>query len=236
MGGIAFIQLTPRWHQSLQSLQELLAAPSTHRFLVLSAGVVILLLSLKWAFEQIALLRGVEFNDFSKAYPGRPPSDPEKIAKRNAAIAAYRKNAWGSLFRAMATLILFGFVVPTLMFFAAANYYSWFDASGAPFLDLSTQQPVQHLQGSGLMLFIASQIAKGSLMDVLEVFHLDLGSVTNNPRDVAFSAGVLVFRTVTGIFAAVLGVFAWKALRINFMLAQPAPTPPATPAQPGAHK
>lgn len=236
MGGIAFLELTPRWRQSLQSIQELAVAPSTHRFVVLAVGVIILLLSLRWAFRQIALLRGVEFNDFVKAFPGRAPQDPERIKKRNEAIAAYRNHRWLGLFRSLTALILFGFVIPTVMFYAAANYYSWFDASGSPFLDAATDQPVQQVTASGVWLFIVSQIAKGSLMDVFEVFHLDVGAITNNPHDVAFSAGVLVFRTITGIFATVVGVFVWKALWINFTLPEPgtAPQPGIKPPAQGA--
>ncbi len=213
---------------------EFLLSPVMQRLYVLAVGFLTLVASTWWAFQQLDLLRGVEFGDFEKAFPGKPPQRAKAIAKRNAEITAYRAEKWRSLLLSFATLFFCGFIIPAALFYIASNHYawltgshySWFDSEGTPFL--RHEKEIARPSSVELALFILGQILKGSLTDFLEVFKIEIGEVTNNPANVVFSFCVFVFRSLMGVFMTVSLVFVWRALRINRMLRKEGQASPAT--------
>lgn len=112
-------------------------------------------------------------------------------------------------------MILFGVVIPGSLLIVIAWNQDWFMPGELVFLVSGEPSPAQNLSVVELFLFAVDQALRGGLTDLFEVFGLSIGSVSNNPGNVAFSSLVLGFRVLCGaVTVGLIALFARVAFGI----------------------
>jgi hypothetical protein len=103
-------------------------------------------------------------------------------------------------------LLIFGLCVPTIGLFLFSAHYSWFDTSGVAFVDLHEKTPMHIVDTLTLIVFVFNQITHSALLDLPEIFELNVGQIDSNPSNIWFSTVIFLFHTVITIFTAALGL------------------------------
>ncbi|MBX3496361.1 MAG: hypothetical protein KF769_08980 [Parvibaculum sp.] len=156
------------------------------------------------AYRAKKKLTQIQNKAVSFSFPGPDPSKEDTIAKRKKELGRRVTDELLPFRDAMWRLLLAGFVVPTVVFTFGAVNYAWFDPFGLPYFDRFSGQPVYSTDGISVTLFIVNQFSHGALFDVLEVFHMDISTVSNNPNNWWFSSAVLLYRTMVSAFVVAL--------------------------------
>lgn len=163
----------------------------------------------------IAMRQVRDLNDVRESHLGLVPRSYR--GRRGARVSNYVRAKWRRIGVKLALLFAYGYAGTAAIFYLVSRLYFWFDPSSSAFLDSAGAAVFQPAEVP-LWQFVLDQVFKGSLNDVAEVFKMNWSSVTNNPTNFYYSAGVLLFRSVIGIFTATLLILFWRGLKINIRL------------------
>ena len=216
--------LQARWVEA----EPVLTSDAAMRLYVLIAGVITLALSILIAYRLMARLQTVEEATFSYKRRGPRATRPETIERLRNELLAFRKKMWRDYLYLLAVFVICGFIIPSLALFFGGAFYDWFDPAGKAFITLSSNQIVPHPQRLDIASFVVNELTHGTLMDFLEVFHIEMGRIINNPDNYTFSLAVFLYRSFVGTFAFALLFFIRRAAVIAWRM------PPASELVPSA--
>lgn len=200
------------------------------RIYVLAVAFIILAGSIHLAYRTMSDLRKIELGEFAFRQRGRKARKPKAIAELRKRIEKFRAKRWRFFLTRLAALLVFGFAVPSICLYLCGAYYDWFDATHRAFVSLHSGETVPAPRPAILICFVINQLSHGTMMDLLEVFHLDFGQVANNPDNYAFSLAVFLYRSFVGTFAVVLLFFIRRAVLVLWQLEPIENLLPASPA------
>lgn len=172
---------------------QLITSEMAQRLYVVSLSAGVLLASLRRAYNHKAILDEITETYFEVSFPGRVPTNPKSIHKRDIREAEIRHVRVVALWRRLAELVVLGVVVPSAFLGAATIWYDWFDPSQSPLVLQGSGEPVRAPPTQQLIMYIADQILRGGLFDFFEVFNFNIASLTNNTRAYAYSTGLVFF-------------------------------------------
>lgn len=188
------------------------------RLYVLLGAMTFLVASVIYAYRLMAELRHVELDAFTVKPRGRKPMKPESVERARERLLAFRQSMWCNYGKLLAVFIICGFLIPSVGLFFAGVYYNWFDPAGIAFVSLNDNSPVTNPEIWATAKFVANQLSHGALMDFLEIFHIDLGEIANNPDNYFFSGSVFLYRTFVGTFAFAMLFFLRRAIVIAWRI------------------
>ncbi|HEY4345931.1 MAG TPA: hypothetical protein VGN05_16390 [Parvibaculum sp.] len=205
------------------------------RLYVVVAALAILVGSIYLAYRMMSELRKIELGEFAFRQRGRKPRTQKSIDTLRERIKEFRARRWRFFLTRLAALLVFGFIIPSTGLYLSGAYYDWFDATHHAFVAIHGGDVVAAPRPMILLAFVFNQLSHGTMMDFLEVFHVDFGQVVNNPDNYAFSLAVFLYRSFVGTFAVVLLFFIRRATLILWRLEPienllPAPRTAAIPA------
>ncbi|MGB3808968.1 MAG: hypothetical protein WA943_02665, partial [Parvibaculum sp.] len=151
------------------------------RLYVIAFAFIILGDSIYLAYRMMSDLRKIELGEFAFRQKGRKPRTQKAIDNLRERIKDFRAQRWRFFLTRLAALLVFGFVVPSIGLYLSGIYYDWFDTSQHAFVSISSGEIVAAPRPAILTCFVLNQLSHGTMMDLLEVFHVDFGQITNNP-------------------------------------------------------
>lgn len=216
--------LQARWLE----VEPTLTSEFAMRIYVLLAGVVTLGLSILIAYRLMARLQTVEEATFTYKRRGPKATRPETIERLRNELLTFRKKMWRDYLYLLAVFVICGFIIPSLALFFGGAFYDWFDPAGKAFVALNGNEIVSHPHTLDIASFVINELTHGTLMDFLEVFHIEMGKIINNPNNYTFSLAVFLYRSFVGTFAFALLFFIRRAVVIAWRM------PPASELVPSA--
>lgn len=206
--------LAARWREAEPHLTSDFAI----RLYVGLGGLLILGLSIWIAYHLMARLKTVEEAAFIYKRRGPKATRPETIERLRKELEDFRKKMWRNYFTLLTVFLILGFLIPSLGLLFGGAFYDWFDPAGKAFVTVTGNRIVDHPKFYDLAWFVFNELGHGTLMDFLEVFHIETGHIINNPNNYAFSFAVFLYRSFVGTFAFALLFFVRRAVVIAWRM------------------
>lgn len=201
-------------HSDWDALQTYALSQTAQRYYVIIGLGILLFFSVWYAVKQMRYLRDIDLEaELEKNYPGPRPTTPDGRNKRKQQLDDFRNKKWKLIRSRLYRFVTLGLFVPSTSFFFVSLYYGWFDSNSIPFVDSMSGEQLTYGSPSQIFIFVVDQFAKGAIMDILEVFRIDIGILTNNPQDIYFTVIVLAYRLFIGVFTATILLFLYRAFR-----------------------
>lgn len=137
-------------------------------------------------------------------FRGRPPSKASSVLARVNTITKRTLDSTRTFISGFISLLVYGIVVPSVIFIAVLMNYAWFDPAGAAFMRDAGGEVIRNIEFNQAAVFVINQISHSLLLDVPEVFALDISPLVNNAENTAFSSVVIFFRLTVTSFALFL--------------------------------
>lgn len=185
--------------------------------LYISFGSAMIFVGALWiAWAQIRYLHELNLvREMELRIPGPLPIKVEAIERRRDRVEAFRQNKWRTVWRRVWLLLTAGVAVPTVGLCLVAFYSDALLPGSVIFEDRSSGALVSHASHIDLVLFVLSEMSKGALLDVIEVFQCEFGGVTNNSANVFFGMLLVGYRAIVGVTASTFVAFLLLATRFE---------------------
>ncbi|MBS0275563.1 MAG: hypothetical protein JSR55_14545 [Proteobacteria bacterium] len=182
----------------------------------LTLGIFALLAILGWqAWKLENWFNNLEIEDFRKR--GKPTT-PQGLDKRIEEAAGFRWKQLRKTALNLLMLLLLVVVIPTYMFFSIVQNYPRLAPGHIGFI--VSGQLAGSLTSEQTKAFTSTQFVRGTLLDTVEIFDVDIASIDYRRTDIPITMAVFVYRVFIGLFAA--GFFL-GALRFAFLLIRETP-------------
>ena len=175
------------------------------RVYAVAMAVAVLAASFWFAQRQRGWLMGLEPGKFRSLLP-RPQAQAQKfqIQKQLAKLHAFKQSKVLSAFGSLGLLILFGFVVPSVLIGASIAWYRWFDPSGHLLVG-NGARPLGAPSLPQTFWFVVSQMSlgvAGSPASVAGFFGAHIAAVSFDRSNPVSVLAVLGYRYFVGAFGA----------------------------------
>ncbi|MDR3499905.1 MAG: hypothetical protein P4L72_11845 [Parvibaculum sp.] len=212
------IDRTKIWGLALSAwsaVEPVLTSETAMRIYVLAVGAAILIWALYQAYLEHKFLDGISVDDFTKRFPGPRPKDP---GVQQARLKAYRAEKWKEIWSRLRWLAACGFVLPILFLCATSYFYNWFDGTHTAFVNLETHNEVRDVTVGDVTQFVGDQILGATALDFFEVFHVEIGNLTNDGRNYLFSGVVFGLRSFISIYLGAIFLYLSRVALIMWQL------------------
>jgi hypothetical protein len=189
---------------------RILSSPLAVRIYVCTAGIAVLVGSGFKAHETFEALKDTP-PDFRMR--GARPRRERSLRRRLADYEAAANNAVRAALLMAGKVVLLGYLVPTILLMAGLYWYGWLTFGGSALVEgtrvVDSPDPVQ------VLMFSVTQLARGSLADVMDVFGLSWGPLTADPTNYLLLALLVGYRIFVGLWSLVLIVSMQRLIRLK---------------------
>ena len=189
---------------------RILSSPLAVRIYVCTAGIAVLVGSGFKAHETFEALKDTP-PDFRKK--GAKPKRERSLKKRLADYEAAASDAVRAALLMAGKVVLLGYLVPTILLMAGLYWYGWLSFGGSAFVEgtriVASPAPVE------VLMFSVTQLARGSLADVMEVFGLSWGPLTADPANYLLLTLLVGYRIFVGLWSLVLIIAMQRLIKLT---------------------
>lgn len=186
------------------------------RLYVAAAALLFLALSFWIAQRQRRWLLSLEPGNFDRSFSGPRPSRKQSILKQLDRLHAFKRTKIFSALGSLVLLIVFGFVVPSLLIGLGIVYFRWFNPAGHLLIDEGSH-PLNMPSPWQTFWFLISQVSlgvAGSPESVAGSFGAHIANISFDHGNPISVIAVLAYRYFVGAFGGVFGHFTWTLGRV----------------------
>lgn len=192
-------------------VMAVLLSPYALRLYAVAAALAVLVLSGVKARQTLEALRD-EKVDFTT--PGPKPKRRAKWLKRLETYQGAANRAARTLLAMVGSVVFFGYFVPTALLVLGAYCFDWLAFGGHAFVD-GHSAPVHHPSLTQVVFFGLTQLARGALSDLMEVFGVSWGVLALDRSNTVLLWTVVGYRLFVGVWSVVFLVAAQRFLTLR---------------------
>lgn len=185
------------------------------RLYVVAASLAILVVAMWRARNASKQLDDLTQEFFITKFRGPHPKSEESIYKQNMKKREILRKKSEVVWSYVGELLVLGVILPSVFLLAGTYWYQWFDPYTVTLLSRSASNPIQHPSLWQALEYLTAQLLRGGLFDAIDVFKINITTVTNNPHAYWYSTGLFVYHLYIEAFMLNALIYLWKVLSMT---------------------
>ena len=182
-----------------------------------AAGALLVLALSFWIARRLRKwLLSLKPGNFDRNFSGPKPTRKQSILKQLDRLHAFKRTKIFSALGSLVLLIVFGFVVPSLLIGLGIVYFRWFNPAGHLLID-GVSHPLNMPSPWQTFWFLTSQVSlgvAGSPASIAGNFGAHIANISFDRGNPISVIAVLAYRYFVGTFGGVFGHFMWTLARV----------------------